>query len=38
MADIYDDGACYGPNPDAPGDVPQDPIYDDGAQYGGPDA
>ncbi|MFI6140278.1 hypothetical protein ACIBCC_19085 [Streptomyces griseus] len=36
MSGIYDDGATYGPNPDAqpPHDTPADPIYDDGAQYG----
>jgi hypothetical protein len=36
MSGIYDDGATYGPNPDAqpPQDVPADPIYDDGARYG----
>ncbi|MEU3639884.1 hypothetical protein AB0H23_27170 [Streptomyces albogriseolus] len=33
---IYDDGATYGPDPDAQisTDTPADPIYDDGAQYG----
>lgn len=33
---IYDDGATYGPDPDATpaqADI-VDPIYDDGAQYG----
>ncbi|GAA5604518.1 hypothetical protein [Streptomyces griseus] len=36
MSGIYDDGATYGPNPDAlpPQDTPTDPIYDDGEQYG----
>lgn len=36
MDGIYDDGATYGPNPDAQRatDAPSDPIYDDGAQYG----
>lgn len=36
MTGIYDDGAAYGPDPDAqlPADMPADPIYDDGAQYG----
>jgi len=35
VSDIYDDGATYGPDPDAqiPTDTPADPIYD-GAQYG----
>lgn len=36
MADIYEDGATYGPDPDvqlAP-ETPADPIYDDGAMYG----
>ncbi|MGW3381940.1 hypothetical protein ACWDCO_17345 [Streptomyces albogriseolus] len=33
---IYDDGATYGPDPDAQisTDTPADPTYDDGAQYG----
>ncbi|MGC5533532.1 hypothetical protein [Streptomyces sp. SR-10] len=36
MNGIFDDGAAFGPNPDAqpPQDTPTDPIYDDGAQYG----
>ncbi|MDQ0809770.1 hypothetical protein QFZ63_001484 [Streptomyces sp. B3I7] len=36
MSSIYDDGATYGPEPDAQlaADAPTDPIYDDGAQYG----
>jgi hypothetical protein len=36
MADIYDDGATYGPDPTAqvPADMPADPVYDDGATYG----
>ncbi|MFF0191370.1 hypothetical protein ACFYT5_00240 [Streptomyces anulatus] len=36
MGGIHDDGAAYGPDPDAPPpqDAPADPIYDDGAQYG----
>lgn len=36
MADIYDDGATYGPDPDVQlaNDTPADPIYDDGATYG----
>ncbi|MGX1254180.1 hypothetical protein RKD48_006691 [Streptomyces ambofaciens] len=36
MNGIYDDGATYGPDPDAQPatDTPADPIYDDGAQYG----
>lgn len=33
---IYDDGATYGPDPDAgiPTDISADPIYDDGDVYG----
>ena len=36
MDSIYDDGATYGPDPDAqiPAETAADPIYDDGAQYG----
>jgi hypothetical protein len=36
MNGIYDDGAAYGPDPNAtlPIDTPADPIYDDGATYG----
>ncbi|MDP5310405.1 hypothetical protein [Streptomyces poriferorum] len=36
MAGIYDDGATYGPDPDAQPaqETSTDPIYDDGAQYG----
>lgn len=36
MNDIYDDGATYGPDPNAQihTDTPTDPIYDDGAVYG----
>lgn len=35
MSGIYDDGAAYGPDPDATTtDPPTDPIYDDGAPYG----
>ncbi|WP_329046710.1 hypothetical protein [Streptomyces sp. NBC_01422] len=36
MSGIYDDGATYGPDPEAQTsqDTPADPIYDDGAQYG----
>ncbi|MFF8910530.1 hypothetical protein [Streptomyces olivaceoviridis] len=36
MKAIYDDGATYGPDPNAtiPTDTPADPIYDDGAVYG----
>lgn len=36
MSGIYDDGATYGPDPDAqPTDeTPTETIYDDGAQYG----
>ena len=35
MTDIYDDGATYGPDPNAQTDEPPtDPIYDDGAPYG----
>ncbi|SCD37756.1 hypothetical protein GA0115253_1002215 [Streptomyces sp. Termitarium-T10T-6] len=34
---IYDDGATYGPDPDAIVNEPQtDPIYDDGDVYGQP--
>ncbi|MFF8784860.1 hypothetical protein [Streptomyces sp. NPDC015125] len=36
MPDIYDDGAAYGPDPDAQlaTEPPPDPIYDDGNVYG----
>ncbi|MEW9521815.1 hypothetical protein [Streptomyces tubercidicus] len=35
MSDIYDDGAPYGPDPDATTtDTPTDPVYDDGDVYG----
>ena len=35
MPGIYDDGATYGPDPNAQTtDAPADPIYDDGAVYG----
>lgn len=37
MNGIYDDGATYGPDPDAIVNEPQsDPIYDDGEVYGQP--
>lgn len=33
--EIYDDGAAYGPDPEAELDEPTpDPLYDDGATYG----
>lgn len=36
---IYDDGATYGPNPDADADTLSiGAIYDDGNQYGTPGA
>lgn len=36
MTGIYDDGATYGPDPDATPNQTDvaDPIYDDGDQYG----
>ena len=36
MTGIYDDGATYGPDPDArlSTETAADSIYDDGAQYG----
>lgn len=35
MPGIYDDGATYGPDPNAQNaEPPADPIYDDGDVYG----